>query len=113
LAHPNTAFSQILKLVTRHRYRFKNKLYSPDTSTIDLCLSVLPCAKFRTSKGAAKLHDCMGHEGYFMSKPGPGIQHILSLLQPNLFKHHALNARLQGDPPEPRISPLQTHLQLV
>jgi len=40
----------------RHGFRFKNKLYSLDSSTIDLCLSVFPWAKFRCTKGAVKLH---------------------------------------------------------
>jgi len=33
----------------RHGFRFKNKLYSLDASTIDLCLNVFPWAKFRTT----------------------------------------------------------------
>ena len=35
-----------------------------DASTIDLCLSVFPWAKFRTTKGAIKLHAVVDHEGY-------------------------------------------------
>ena len=48
----------------RHRFRFKNTLYSLDASTIDLCLSVFPWAKFRTTKGAVKLHVGLDHDGY-------------------------------------------------
>ena len=47
----------------RHNFRFKNKLYSLDASTIDLCLSVFPWAKFRATKGAVKLHVGLDHEG--------------------------------------------------
>ena len=47
----------------KHNFRFKNKLYSLDASTIDLCLSVFPWAKFRTIKGAVKLHVGLDHEG--------------------------------------------------
>jgi len=47
----------------RHGFRFKNKLYSLDASTIDLCLSVFPWAKFRTTKGAVKLHVGLDHDG--------------------------------------------------
>ena len=36
----------------RHGFRFRNKLYSLDASTIDLCLSVFPWATFRATKGA-------------------------------------------------------------
>jgi len=47
-----------------HRFRFKNKLYSLDASTIDLCLSVFPWAKFQATKGAIKLHVGLDHGGY-------------------------------------------------
>lgn len=47
-----------------HPFRFKNKLYSLDTSTIDLCLSVFPWASFRSTKGALKLHVALNHQGY-------------------------------------------------
>jgi hypothetical protein len=47
----------------RHNFRFKNKLYSLDASTIDLCLSVFHWAKFRTTKGAVKLHVGLDHDG--------------------------------------------------
>lgn len=47
-----------------HKSRFKNKLYSLDASTIDLCLSLFPWAKFRETKGAVKLHMGLGHDGY-------------------------------------------------
>lgn len=48
----------------RHRFRFKNKLYSLDASVIDLCLSVFPWATFRRTKGAVKLHRGLDHSGY-------------------------------------------------
>jgi len=51
-------------LAPKHGFRFKNKLYSLDASTIDLCLSVFPWAKFRTTKGAVKLHVGLDHSGY-------------------------------------------------
>jgi len=50
-------------LAPRHGFRFKNKLYSLDASTIDLCLSVFPWARFRTTKGAVKLHVGLDHGG--------------------------------------------------
>ena len=50
-------------LAPRHGFRFKNKLYSLDASTIDLCLSVFPWAKFRSTKGAIKLHVGLDHDG--------------------------------------------------
>ncbi len=50
-------------LTPRHRLRFKNPLYSIDSTTIDLCLSVFPWAKFRTTKGAIKMHCLYDHSG--------------------------------------------------
>ena len=47
-----------------HKFRFKNPLYSLDASTIDLCLSLFPWAKFRSTKGAVKLHVGLNHSGY-------------------------------------------------
>lgn len=37
-------------------FSFKNDLYAIDSTTIDLCLSLFPWARFRTEKGAIKLH---------------------------------------------------------
>ena len=52
------------RLTPNHSFRFKNKLYSLDASTIDLCLSVFPWADFRSTKGAIKLHIGLNHSGY-------------------------------------------------
>jgi hypothetical protein len=49
---------------TKHKFRFKNKLLSLDSSTISLCLSLFPWAKFRRTKGAVKLHLLLDHDGY-------------------------------------------------
>lgn len=46
------------------KFRFKNKLLSLDSSTIALCLSLFPWAKFRRTKGAVKLHLLLDHDGY-------------------------------------------------
>ena len=46
------------------RFRFRNKLYSLDSTTIDLCLSLFDWAKFVHTKGAIKLHLLLDHEGY-------------------------------------------------
>ncbi|VVS93814.1 IS4 family transposase [Desulfoluna spongiiphila] len=52
---------------TRHKFRFKNKLLSLDSSTISLCLRLFPWAKFRRTKGAVKLHLLLDHDGYLPS----------------------------------------------
>jgi hypothetical protein len=48
----------------KHKFRFKNKLLSFDTTTIELCLSIFDWAKFRRTKGAVKLHLLLDHAGY-------------------------------------------------
>ena len=47
-----------------HKFRFKNKLLSLDSTTISLCLNLFPWAKFRRTKGAVKLHLLLDHDGY-------------------------------------------------
>lgn len=49
------------------KFRFKNKLVSLDSSVIDLCLKMYDWAKFRTTKGAIKLHLLLDHDGYLPS----------------------------------------------
>ena len=51
----------------KHRFRFGNKLYSLDSTTIDQCLSVFPWAKFRRAKGAVKVHIGLDHDGLLPS----------------------------------------------
>mgnify|MGYP001041382490 CR=1 FL=1 len=48
----------------KHKFRFKNPLYSLDATVIELCLSLFNWAKFRTTKGAVKLHIKLNHAGY-------------------------------------------------
>jgi hypothetical protein len=63
-------FFQILDLCRQEspgkkkKFRFKNKLLSLDSTTIDLCLSLFPWADFRQTKGAIKLHLLLDHDGY-------------------------------------------------
>jgi hypothetical protein len=45
-------------------FRFKNKLFSLDATTIELCVTLFDWAKFRQTKGAVKLHLLLDHEGY-------------------------------------------------
>jgi len=54
-------------LAPKHGFRFSNKLYSLDSTTIDLCLSVFPWAKFRRAKGTVKIHVGLDHDGLLPS----------------------------------------------
>jgi hypothetical protein len=53
-----------VQVVGKKKFRFKNKLISMDSSTIDLCLKMFDWAKFRRTKGAIKLHLLLDHDGY-------------------------------------------------
>jgi hypothetical protein len=48
----------------KKRFRFKNKLLSFDSTTISLCLSLFPWAKFRKNKGGVKAHVLLDHDDY-------------------------------------------------
>lgn len=47
----------------KHKFRFKNPLYAFDATTINLCLSTFPWARFRAAKGAMKLHCQLDYKG--------------------------------------------------
>lgn len=51
----------------RHRFTFKNPLYSFDSTLINVCLSLYPWATYRKKKGAIKLHTLFDHRGYLPS----------------------------------------------
>jgi co-chaperonin GroES (HSP10) len=61
-------FYSLLKKVqgkaSTHHFRFKNNLYSIDSTIIDLCISLYDWAKFRKTKGGIKLHTKLNHAGY-------------------------------------------------
>jgi len=64
-----TVFGQLLgKCQTmaqgRKPFRFKNKLYSFDSTLIELCVSLFDWARYRRTKGAVKLHLLLDHDGY-------------------------------------------------
>jgi hypothetical protein len=48
----------------KKKFRFKNKLVSLDSTTIDLSVTLFDWAKFRRTKGAIKLHLLLDHDGY-------------------------------------------------
>ena len=47
--------------------KLKSKLYSVDSTVIDLCLSLFGWAKFRSTKAGIKIHTCLDHDGYIPS----------------------------------------------
>jgi hypothetical protein len=78
LAHANESrdwriyadFAQVLIKIARELYanedlglELKQAVYAFDSTTIDLCLSVFPWAKFRKNKAAVKLHTLLDLRG--------------------------------------------------
>lgn len=47
-----------------HKFRFKNKLLSLDSTVLELCANMFDWARFRQTKGAVKLHLLLDHDGY-------------------------------------------------
>lgn len=48
----------------KHKFKFNNPLYSIDSTTISLCLNMFEWAKYRTRKGALKIHTQLDHDGH-------------------------------------------------
>jgi len=51
----------------KSKFRFKNKLFSLDSTTITLCLALFPWASYRRNKGGAKAHVLLDHDDYMPS----------------------------------------------
>ena len=47
----------------KKKFRFKNKLVSLDSTSIDLCASLFDWAKYKRTKGAVKVHLLLDNEG--------------------------------------------------
>ncbi len=64
-----TVFHQVLgqcqnEARGKKKFRFKNKLVSLDSTSIDLCAEIYDWAKYKRTKGAVKLHLVLDNEGY-------------------------------------------------
>jgi Transposase DDE domain/Domain of unknown function (DUF4372) len=64
-----TIFEQLLERCYRvaqgtKKFRFKNKLLSLDSTSIDLCATLFDWAQYKRTKGAVKLHLVLDNEGY-------------------------------------------------
>jgi hypothetical protein len=56
--------SQCQALSPKKKFRFKNRLLTLDSTTVELCASMFDWAAFRQTKGAIKLHLLLDHDGY-------------------------------------------------
>ena len=59
-----TLYTRCRTVAPKHRFRFKSPLFALDSTTISLCLSLFPWARFRTTKGAIKVHTLLDHAGH-------------------------------------------------
>jgi transposase len=50
-------------LAPGHKFRVRMPVFTQDSTTIPLCLSAFPWARYRRRKGAMKLHMLIDHEG--------------------------------------------------
>lgn len=51
------------RIAPKHKIKLNRKLYILDATTIDLCLTMFPWARFRKSKSAVRLHTLMQADG--------------------------------------------------
>lgn len=64
-----TVFGELLQrchsvATGKKKFRFKNKLVSLDSTSIDLCASIFDWAQYKRTKGAVKVHLLLDNEGY-------------------------------------------------
>ncbi|MBW2109271.1 MAG: IS4 family transposase [Deltaproteobacteria bacterium] len=74
-------YQQCRPIAPKHKFKFKNKLYSMDAGMVSLCLSVFPWAKFRRTKGGIRLHMLLDHDGYLPAfmKISDGKKHEITV----------------------------------
>jgi len=79
-------------LAPKHRFRFKNPLYSFDSTLINVCLSLYPWATYRKKKGAFKLHTLLDHSGYLPSFMvlSDGKTHDITVVKDESFEFPSL-----------------------
>jgi len=58
---------RIQGMAPKYKLRLPSKLFIIDSTTIDLCLTLFPWAKFRKTKGAIKIHASLGADGILPS----------------------------------------------
>ena len=56
--------AQCQAISPRKKFRFKNRLLTLDSTTVELCASMFDWAHWRRTKGAVKLHLLLDHDGY-------------------------------------------------
>ena len=57
-------YNRCRPVAPKHKFKFKNKLFSLDATTVSLCLSLFPWARFRKTKAGIKINTLLDHNGY-------------------------------------------------
>ena len=73
-------------LAPKHKFKFKNKLFSLDATVVSLCLTLFPWAAFRRTKGGIKLHTLLDHDGYL-----PAFVAVSPAREPDIKKARSLS----------------------
>ena len=58
-----SVLEKVQKIAPKYKLKLPRKLYIMDSTTIDLCLKVLPWARFRKTKAAIRIHTLMQADG--------------------------------------------------
>jgi hypothetical protein len=89
----------------------KGAAYALDSTTIDLCLSLFPWAKFRKTKAAVKLHTLLTLQGNYPTLViiTTGKVHDVNILDELIFDHREL---LHHGPGLRRFRPASSHSPL-
>jgi len=61
------------------KFRIKSKIFLLDSSTISLCLSLFDWAKYKTAKGAVKMHTLLDYDGKTADNKGNGKIRLASV----------------------------------
>ena len=77
----------------RKKFRFHNKLLTLDSTSIDLCITLFDWAKYKQTKGAAKIHMLLDNDGYLpclRSSPRVNTLSTSSALRRHIVTNSAL-----------------------
>src|SRR5260370_25654622 len=118
-------FAQVLIRIARPLYAsdpigvdLDQSLYALDSTTIDLCLSLFPWARFRQHKAAVKMHTLLDLHGNIPTFIGitDGTVHDVNILDEILPEAGAFyvmrNARKRGPRLHQFLAPLRVHIVL-
>jgi len=78
-------YQRCLAHAPRHKFKFKNKLFSLDATVVSLCLALFPWVAFRRTKGGIKLHTLLDHDGYL-----PAFVAVSPAREPEIKKARSL-----------------------